>query len=356
MDLTCIGFNTNIQSNIDIKKQNEYQLARIITVNKDNYIVSNGESEISAEVTGNLMFRADSPIDYPTVGDWVYVQYYDNATLAIIYDIVPRYSVLKRKAAGKKIEFQLIAANIDTAFIIQSLDGNYNLRRLERYLAMIIDACIQPVILLSKCDILPSGEIQEIISGLSVQYHDIPVITLSNITGEGLDQLKICLKEGSTYCLLGSSGVGKTTLINRLIGEERYETREVREKDHRGKHTTTTRQLIKLASGALLIDTPGMRELASFEIEEGLSATFDEISELAEQCRFSDCSHSSEKGCAILHALELGQISQERYNNYMKINKENAYFQRSYLEKRQRDKEFGKMCKSIMKNHKKKNY
>ncbi|MCK4558675.1 MAG: ribosome small subunit-dependent GTPase A [Calditrichia bacterium] len=344
-----IGFNSWFKERMDHGKTDNFQIARIIAVNKDNFLIRNEKSEVIAELTGRLLFQAESPLDYPTVGDWVYVQYFNNNSFAVIDEIFPRKTVLRRKTSGKKIEFQLIAANIDIAMIIQSLDTNYNLRRLERYLAMINEGNIQPFVLLSKSDLLSPSEVNEKISEIHTLMPDIKLLAFSNLHKSGIAKFKDIIESGKTYCFLGSSGVGKTTLLNNLIGEELYKTQTISEKTNKGRHATTSRQLHILKSGAMIVDTPGMRELGNIAVESGLDQTFDEITSLTDQCRFNNCTHTNEDGCAVLDALTDGTISRKRYDSYLKMHKESAYYNMSYLEKRQKDKKFGKMYKSVMK-------
>ncbi len=352
MKIVKLGFNNWFFDRIDPTKLIDHQIARVITVHKDRYTINNGKVDVSAEVTGKLMFSAESPLDYPATGDWVIAQYFDKNSFAIISEIVTRKSVLKRKTSGKNIEFQLIAANIDTGLIVQSLDTNYNLRRLERYLVLVNESDIQPVVLLSKSDLLPVNEIDKKVTEIQALIPDIRVVPFSNKNQTGLQHVKELLVPWKTYCLLGSSGVGKTTLINNLQDEVRLKTHCVREKDGKGRHITTRRQLINLKTGAMIIDTPGMRELGNFAVDTGIHSTFDEIAELSNQCRYNDCSHTQEQGCSILAALKDGIISQERYQNFIKLNKESAFYEMSYLEKKRKDKKFGKFVKSVMKEKK----
>ena len=242
----------------------------------------------------------------------------------------------------------MIAANIDVAFIVQSLDTNFNLRRLERYLAMVKDSNIKPIILLSKSDLLNTEDIANRVAEIHKIMPFLHVEPFSNENESSLENVKNLLAPRQTYCLLGSSGVGKTTLLNNLLGESIFTTKTVREKDSKGRHATTYRQLIKLDCEAMLIDTPGMRELGNFSVEKGIDETFTEITELAEQCQFNDCTHVNEKGCAVLKAVENRRIPEKRYQNYIKMKKESIYHEMSYLEKRQKDKQFAKLCKTVM--------
>lgn len=332
----------------------EFSIARIVEVNKNSYKVSDGNHDVFAELSGKFLFTIENSIDYPTVGDWAVVQIFDDYSLAIIHHILPRKSLLKRKDPGKAVEFQLIAANIDYAFIMQALDSNFNLNRLERYFVMVNESKIQPIVLLSKTDLISEDELVEIsdrIKRFDDKYLFLPI---SSVTDDGIEALKEELVSNKTYCLLGSSGVGKTTLLNKLLGEHRFEVKEVREKDNKGKHTTVRRQLTCLESGSIFIDTPGMRELGNFAIDNGLDETFDKIASFSSQCRFKDCTHTHEEGCAVKEAVEKGRIDEDRYNNFLKIQKESEYFQMSYLEKRNKDKTFGKMLKKYKKSIRKK--
>ncbi len=349
-DLKSIGYSDWFKNRVDDEMIAAHGVARIVSVHKDSYTITKGGEEIFAELSGNLLYNTESASDLPTTGDWVYADFYDDDTHAIIYGVFPRKTLLKRKAAGKLVDFQLIAANIDVAFIIQSLNDNFNLRRLERYLVMVNESGIEPIILLSKCDLIPKEEIDEIKKKVLGVAPQTTVMEFSNLNRENIDSIINSLKSESSYCLLGSSGVGKTTLLNSIIGNEKFETQPVSKIQSKGRHTTTSRQLVRLESGAMIIDTPGMRELSSISVDDGLDETFSEILELSQSCKFVNCSHTNEKGCAILAAIKSGDLSEQRYQNYLKMKKESEFNQMSYLEKRKKDKSFGKLIKSTMKN------
>jgi len=351
-DLEALGFEKWFQDNVDSNDLEKFEIARVIAVHKESYILNNGKNNVFGEVIGKMLFSAVSPLDFPAVGDWVLAIFYNEDTFSIIHKVLPRKSLLKRKTPGKKIDFQLIAANIDVAFIVQSLDENFNLRRIERYLVMVKDSNIEPIVLLSKSDLLTTKDIESRILEIHDIMPELHVLPFSNQSEDGLKNVKKILTPRKTYCLLGSSGVGKTSLINKLIGDDMFTTKTVRKKDSKGRHTTTSRQLIRLACEAMLIDTPGMRELGNFSMETAVDETFSEIIALSEQCQFSDCTHINEKGCAVLRAVKNGQVPEKRYRNYIKMKKESIYNKMSYLEKRQKDKQFGKYCKTIMKHKK----
>ena len=354
MNLTDLGFDHWFQEHQSRKDLVEYQIARITAVDRERYLIRNEIDEVPAELTGKLLFSAESSVDLPCVGDWVFVHYYNSGTLAIIHDLLPRKSVLRRKSAGQHIDYQLIAANIDAAFIVQSCDSNFNLRRLERYLVMVNDDNIEPIFILSKCDLISPEEIEQRILQIRQNYISIRIFALSNKTGIGLDSFQQVLERGKTYCLLGSSGVGKTTILNKLIGQAVLETNTIRQKDGKGRHTTSRRQLIVLENGAMFIDTPGMRELGIIGVNTGIEESFADIVELSKRCRFTNCTHTMENGCAILSAIARSEVTEDRHHSYLKLKKESEYHEMSYFEKRKKDKEFGKYIKSAMKNNKRK--
>ena len=350
--LESLGYSAWFKERVDAKKMAAHDLARVVSVHKDSCIINNGTGEVFAELSGNLSYTATSVSELPTTGDWVYADFYDDNTHAIIHAVFARRTVLKRKTPGKLVDFQLVAANIDVAFIIQSVDNNFNLGRLERYLVMVHEGAIAPIVLLSKCDLMTRNQVKEIEGKVLGAAPRATVIAFSNVSGENIDVIKSSLLSGHTYCLLGSSGVGKTTLLNSILGNERFATQAVSKKENKGRHTTTSRELIQLANGAMLIDTPGMRELGNMSVDTGIDETFSEILELAQACKFNNCSHSNEKGCAILAAINDGELSRQRYANYLKMKKESTFNELSYSEKRKKDKNFGKMVKTAIKNKK----
>lgn len=348
-DLENLGYTDWFKSRVDDEKLATHSIARVISVHKNSYTVSRGDGEVFAELSGSLLYGTESISDLPTTGDWVYADFYDDDTHAIIHGVLPRKTLLKRKTAGKLVDFQLIAANIDVAFVIQSLNDNFNIRRLERYLVMVHESGIEPVILLSKCDLVTEQQVDDIKSSvLSVAPH-ATVLEFSNSNRENIDSITNLLKKGYSYCLLGSSGVGKTTLLNSIIGNEKFETKTVSKKQSKGRHTTTSRQLVQLENGSMIIDTPGMRELGNISADDGLDETFSEILEIAQNCKFGNCTHTNEKGCAILAAIEAGDLSEQRYRNYLKMKREAAFNDMSYSEKRKKDRDFGKLVKATLK-------
>lgn len=350
MELSDLGFDSwFLQKRKELLKP-ELSVARITRVDRDRYLVRNELSEVQAEAIGKLFYSVESSQDLPCVGDWALVQYYNDGTLAIIHELLPRKSFLRRKAAGKKVDYQMIASNIDTAFIMQSCDTNFNVRRLERYLVMVADGRIEPIILLSKSDLISEADLKKRFSEIEHAGISARVLALSCTTGAGLQTLRGALERGRTYCLIGSSGVGKTTLLNYLLEREEYATGPVREKDGRGRHTTAQRHLSVLDNGALMIDTPGMRELGVIDAGDAIDESFADIHELGLSCRFKDCTHTIEKGCAILQAVEHGLLDPKRHHNYLKLMKESAFHQTSYVERRKKDKRFGRMVNTVLKD------
>ncbi|NLF51462.1 MAG: ribosome small subunit-dependent GTPase A [Leptolinea sp.] len=353
MDINKLGFNDWFK-----EKQKELQRvdcspARVTAVDRESYLIHNGSVEIRAELSGNLLYNTASINDLPAVGDWVNVQYYDDGTFAIIHELFPRKSLLQRKTSGRDVDYQVIAANIDIAFILQSCDENFNIHRLERYLVMVNDGQVKPVIILTKKDLVSEDDLALMISNIQNTGILNSVYAISTRSEAGLDSVTALMNAGKTYCLLGSSGVGKTTLLNCLLGSGSFETQDVRAFDSKGRHTTTRRQLTILESGAMLVDTPGMRELGAIGMSDGISQSFSDAANLALECKFTNCTHTTETGCALVAALEDGRLSRERYESFLKLSTESNFHEMSYLEKRQKDRDFGKYIKTMKKSMKK---
>ena len=348
MNLDFLGFSDAWARQAETLLQPGHTLARVTAVDRGAFLVRNAAAEIHAELAGKLRFATSAAADLPCVGDWVGVQWPPAEGPAIIHAVLPRRSHLRRKTPGKSVEIQMIAANIDAAFIVQGCPFDFNLARLDRYLVTAHDGRIEPRIILSKTDLVTLDALERLIAQIRDAGITAEILPLSSSTGDGLAEFQAQLLPGRTYCLLGSSGVGKTTLINRLLGREAFDTRSVSSTGE-GVHTTSRRHLLMLDNGAMLVDTPGMRELGLVGTDAGLDAAFQDIGDFALNCRFPDCTHMHEPGCAVLAALESGELSDERYESYLKLKKEADFHSLSYAEKRQKDKAFGRFLKSALK-------
>ena len=300
--------------------------ARVIAQQRKFWRVAGDFGECWAEASGKLRLAADEGGDWPAVGDWVVVEVHGVETATMIQEVLPRRSKFVRKMAGKKIEEQVIAANVDTALLVTALDGDFSPRRVERYLAQCWESGARPVIVLNKAD--ACAEVQEKAAEMERVAVGTIVCVVSARTGQGFGKLEEFLKPGHTLALLGSSGVGKSTIANRLLGEAVQEVQPVRESDSKGRHTTTARELFVLPCGALLMDTPGLREMQLWDAEQGVAQTFSDIDALATQCRFVDCQHEGEPGCAVLAAVSAGELDAARLENRRKLLREQEFLRR----------------------------
>lgn len=326
-DLAPWGFNAYFQALFSEYADQGLLPGRVLAEYTHCYRLHTPQGERLGEVTGKYRHQAISREDFPAVGDWVAYQPIADGP-ARIQATLPRLSCFRRQVAGAKGDVQILSANVDTVFLVMGLNQDFNLRRLERYLSLAWDSRSKAVIVLNKQDLSPDPEAQ--LQAVRDLVGDTPVYRLSALYQTGLDALGAYLAPGQTLAVLGSSGAGKSTLINALGGQALMDTGGVRKGDEKGKHTTTHRELLRLPQGALLIDTPGMRELQLWDAGEGIEQTFAELIELAQQCRFRDCRHEAEKGCAIQAALEAGEISAGRLNNFRKLQREDAHHRRKF--------------------------
>jgi ribosome biogenesis GTPase len=349
MKLTELGFDSWFEQQAAPLLQPGHSIARVTAVDRGSFLVRNQDAEMYAELAGKFRFAVEAAIDLPCVGDWVCVQCHASGGPSIIHNVVPRKTFLRRRCPGKTVDFQMIAANIDAAFIVQACGYDFNLGRLDRYLVMANEGAITPWIILTKTDLISPEQLDLVIGQVRQTRSSPQILALSNTTGDGLHEFRNLLVPGRTYCLLGSSGVGKTTLINRLMGCDSLDTKAVSGTGE-GVHTTSRRQLVILDNGAMLIDTPGMRELGLLGTSDGVVDTFVEIREYSENCRFANCTHSGEPGCAVLLAVQNGTLSEERHQSYLKLKKETEFHDLSYVEKRRKDRSFGRFIKSAKKS------
>ncbi len=335
MNLDTLGWNPFFEKNFEQYKDLEYIPARIFGEQKQLYQVYSSQGELAAEVSGKMLYTALSRADLPVVGDWIVLQTPPDGGHAIIHALLPRKTSFSRKVAGGSkrrsggvTDAQVIASNVDTVLLVSGLDREFNLRRIERYLTMIYNSGSNPVIVLNKADLCDNVDAY-LIEVESIAF-GVPIHIVSAREDQGLDSLRDYLAPGNTVALIGSSGVGKSSIINALIGYDRQWVNTISDHVSKGQHTTNSRELILLPEGGLIMDNPGMRELQLWGDESDLKGTFEDIEELAFQCRFTDCRHDSEPGCAVKEAIEEGELDSKRFRSYLKLRKEFAF-----LEKRQ---------------------
>jgi ribosome biogenesis GTPase / thiamine phosphate phosphatase len=355
MTLADLGYNETLEKIRIEQNLDNYEIGRVISEHKERYIIKTGKGEFEAEITGNMRFTAKDREDFPAVGDWVALTIFDS-DFAIIHKILPRKSIIKRNAVGQFGEIQIIAANIDCAFIFQAVDRDFNINRLERYLTICNTSKVNPVIVLSKIDLINKLQLEEILACINERIKQVSVFPISNETHMGYKTICNYMEKGKTYCLLGSSGVGKSTLLNNLSGKSVMKTGVISLSTNKGKHVTSHRELIVLENGGIIIDNPGMREIGIADATSGLEITFEMIVKLSRYCKFKDCTHIHETGCAVLEAIENYDIDKASYENYLKMEREKAYFESTVAEKRKKDKMFGKMMKNYKKQINRKEY
>ena len=349
MKLEDLGYNDKLEKLRSANNLNAFEIGRVISEHKERYIVKTEKGEFEAEITGNLRFSAKSREDFPAVGDWVAITIHDS-NFSIIHSILPRFSVISRQEVGKFGEIQIIATNIDYALLVQAADRDFNINRLERYLTICNSSKVSPIIVLTKIDLIDEEQSFALLEKIKARINNVPIIAISNESQEGYDKLKVIIEKGKTYCMLGSSGVGKSTLLNNLSGKSIMRTDTISQSTNKGRHVTSHRELIILEDGGILIDNPGMREVGIADATSGLEITFDKITRLAQHCKFKDCTHTNEVGCAVLEAVAKGEIDRASYENYLKLEREKAHFESSVVERRKKDKAFGKMVKNYKKD------
>lgn len=355
MRLEDLGYNEGLEKFRSDHHLLDFLTGRVIAAHKERYIVKTPTGDFESEITGNMRFTAKSREDFPAVGDWVALTTYESG-FAIIHKILPRSSVIRRQAPARPGEVQIIATNIDFAFLVQAVDRDFNINRLERYLIICHSSKVSPIIILTKIDLISEQGISRITGRIKARITNVPVIAISNETQTGYKEITSTIERGKTYCLLGSSGAGKSTLLNNLSGRTIMKTGAISRSTNKGKHVTSHRELIVLDNGGIIIDNPGMREVGIADTASGVETTFDGIVSLSRNCKFKDCTHTHETGCAVLAAVEKGEIDKNSYENYLKTEREKTHFESTLAERRKKDRAFGKMVKNFKKDMGKNSY
>ncbi len=338
-----LGYDALFEAERQKLNLGDLPVARVIGEQRGAYRVRNNDSERLAKVTGRRMFSAISREDYPAVGDWVAIENVGE-DWALIKGILPRRTIIRR-TRGKRGETQIIAANIDVAFAVESLDRDFNLNRFERYLALARDGGVEPAILINKADLLSVEALAATVAQVCARFVGVDVITASTVRVAGTDELAAYLERGKTYCFLGSSGVGKSSLINRLLGADILRTGNMSAYSGRGRHITTAREIHLTPSGGIVVDNPGMREVGMTDGNAGIAEAFDDVAALASACRYADCTHAHEPGCAVRAAAASGALDAGRYENYLKLRGEAKFAAMTKFERREKDRRFGKFIK-----------
>jgi ribosome biogenesis GTPase len=358
MTLEDLGYDDFFESSRAERRSEGVRVARVIAQLRGGYKVKDTDGEYVAKVTGKRMHAASSLEDYPAVGDWVELSDVAGGQ-AVIQQILPRKTVIRRKSVGKgngyegKSDVQIIATNVDTAFVVEAVDRDFNLNRIERYFAIARDGGVLPAVILNKIDLISAEEREAKIAGIRERFGEIDVMMTSSVSGEGVDAVRDSIEKRKTYCFLGSSGVGKSSLINRLLESDGIRTGAIGTQSGRGKHVTTAREMYFLLNGGIVIDNPGVREVGMTDVAAGIEESFDDITVRATECRFTDCAHTHEPGCAVLAALESGAIDRDKYENYLRLRKEADFFGLTAAQKRAKDRQFGKFIDTAKKSLKK---
>lgn len=330
--------------------KNESNLARVVAQYRGQYRILTFGKELWAKVSGNFRQRATQPSEYPVVGDLVDVFGPDN-DLVIINDLLPRHTLLQRKAVGKDL-LQPIAANLDVAFIVQSVDSDFSLNRIERALVLIQAGKISPIIVLNKIDLIPAMELRRLTTAIQERFGAIKFITTSASSNDGVLELSNNLLSGKVYCFIGSSGVGKSSIINRILGKDVLATQDISIATGKGKHTTTHRELFVLKNGSMVIDNPGIREVGIFDDNGSIDKVFDDVMAIAQSCKYPDCTHRHEPGCAVMIAVKNGIITEDRYLNYLKLKKESAHYAMTNVDRKAKSRNLSRLIKNYYKTNK----
>lgn len=342
-DLTPLGWTPWFQQRS--ASLSEHPLARVAAVDRDQLLLVDAAGRFRATLSGSYLHHHTDPQDRPSVGDWVGVEKPAGSDRGVVHALLPRRTALRRKSPGSAVDYQMIAANVDCVLVVQSCHRDFNVKRLERYLVMVTDGGAEAGILLTKTDLVEPEVVAAQVAEIRAAGIAAPMLALSNVTREGVAELERWLVPAKTYCFVGSSGVGKSTLINHLLGREVLATADVSGTGE-GRHTTVRRELFLLAGGALVIDNPGMRELGLLGAEGAVESSFPDLAALAAGCRFRDCRHGDEPGCAVRQAVESGAIGAEQLESFLKLRDESAFHQMTYAERRRKDRDFGRFIKS----------
>ena len=354
MNLNKIGWDSFFEEHFAQYAKTGFSPGRIAVGHKTGYVLFTEFGELRAGITGKMRYELSGQMDYPVVGDWVAIKHRLKEESAMIHGILPRKNSLSRKAAGRETEEQFLATNIDTIFLVSSLNRIFNPRRIERFLLMAYESGAMPAIILNKADLC--SNVEEKVKEVESIAQGVPIHVTNALESQGLENLFPYLQDGSTVVFLGLSGVGKSTLLNKLAGKDIQRVEEIRKSDDRGRHTTAARSMIMLPQGGCVIDSPGIRELQLWNVPESVHNAFEDIKEIALHCRFNDCSHDSEPFCAVIKAVEDGIIALERLENYKKIKKELEYLDikkdmKAHLEEKRKMKQFSKMARRVRKKY-----